>query len=53
LSDEPGHEDCPVDESGWFNTGDVAAIPQRVFCKSLIELKTSSSLAASGLVQLR
>lgn len=26
LSDEPGHDDCPVDEKGWFETGDVAAI---------------------------
>ncbi|MCG8416063.1 MAG: long-chain fatty acid--CoA ligase [Pseudomonadales bacterium] len=26
LSDEPGSEDCPVDEKGWFQTGDVAAI---------------------------
>ena len=26
LSDVPGHEECPVDKDGWFNTGDVAAI---------------------------
>ena len=26
LSDEPGAEDCPVDEKGWFQTGDVASI---------------------------
>ena len=26
LSDVPGAEDCPVDENGWFQTGDVAAI---------------------------
>ena len=25
LSDVPGHEECPVDKDGWFNTGDVAA----------------------------
>ena len=31
LSDTPGHEDCPVDESGWFNTGDVAAITPEGF----------------------
>ncbi|MBU14989.1 MAG: long-chain fatty acid--CoA ligase [Gammaproteobacteria bacterium] len=26
LSDVPGDEECPVDEKGWFNTGDVATI---------------------------
>jgi acyl-CoA synthetase (AMP-forming)/AMP-acid ligase II len=26
LSDVPGNEECPVDEKGWFNTGDVATI---------------------------
>ena len=26
LSEKPGEEDCPVDENGWFQTGDVAAI---------------------------
>ncbi len=26
LSDVPGAEDCPVDEQGWFQTGDVASI---------------------------
>lgn len=26
LSDVPGDEDCPVDEKGWFDTGDVASI---------------------------
>ncbi len=26
LSDVPGAEDCPVDEKGWFQTGDVASI---------------------------
>ena len=26
LSDVPGDEDCPVDEKGWFQTGDVASI---------------------------
>lgn len=26
LSDVPGDEECPVDEKGWFNTGDVASI---------------------------
>lgn len=26
LSDMPGDDDCPVDEKGWFRTGDVAAI---------------------------
>ena len=31
LSDTPGHEDCPVDKSGWFNTGDVAAITPEGF----------------------
>ena len=26
LSDVPGDDECPVDETGWFNTGDVATI---------------------------
>lgn len=26
LSQEPGSEGCPVDEQGWFDTGDVATI---------------------------
>ncbi|WP_299084352.1 long-chain-fatty-acid--CoA ligase [uncultured Paraglaciecola sp.] len=26
LSQEPGSEGCPVDEKGWFDTGDVAII---------------------------
>jgi fatty-acyl-CoA synthase len=26
LSDVPGDDECPVDEKGWFNTGDVATI---------------------------
>ena len=26
LSEKTGEEDCPVDENGWFQTGDVAAI---------------------------
>ena len=26
LSQEPGSEGCPVDEHGWFDTGDVATI---------------------------
>ncbi len=26
LSDVQGDEECPVDEKGWFNTGDVATI---------------------------
>lgn len=26
LSDTPGSDECPVDEKGWFQTGDVAAI---------------------------
>ncbi len=26
LSDVPGSDDCPVDEQGWFETGDVASI---------------------------
>jgi acyl-CoA synthetase (AMP-forming)/AMP-acid ligase II len=26
LSQEPGSEGCPVDSSGWFDTGDVATI---------------------------
>lgn len=26
LSDVPGEEGCPVDEKGWFQTGDVASI---------------------------
>lgn len=26
LSDVPGADDCPVDEKGWFETGDVASI---------------------------
>ena len=26
LSDVPGSNDCPVDEKGWFETGDVASI---------------------------
>lgn len=33
LSDEPGSEDCPVDASGWFQTGDVASITPEGFLK--------------------
>jgi fatty-acyl-CoA synthase len=33
LSDVPGDEDCPVDEKGWFQTGDVAAITPDGFLK--------------------
>ena len=33
LSDVPGDEDCPVDEKGWFQTGDVAAITAEGFLK--------------------
>ncbi|HAJ75031.1 MAG TPA: long-chain fatty acid--CoA ligase [Gammaproteobacteria bacterium] len=31
LSDVPGAEDCPVDEKGWFQTGDVASITAEGF----------------------
>lgn len=31
LSDVPGAEDCPVDEKGWFETGDVASITPEGF----------------------
>ena len=33
LSDVPGDEDCPVDEKGWFQTGDVASITPEGFLK--------------------
>tara|TARA_B110000444_G_C18841952_1_gene599496 strand:- start:1740 stop:3386 length:1647 start_codon:yes stop_codon:yes gene_type:complete len=33
LSDVPGHEDCPVDEKGWLQTGDVASITPEGFMK--------------------
>ncbi|KXI28740.1 long-chain-fatty-acid--CoA ligase [Paraglaciecola hydrolytica] len=31
LSQEPGSEGCPVDEHGWFDTGDVATIDANGF----------------------
>ena len=33
LSDVPGDEGCPVDENGWFDTGDVASISADGFLK--------------------
>ena len=33
LSDVPGEEGCPVDENGWFDTGDVASISPDGFLK--------------------
>jgi acyl-CoA synthetase (AMP-forming)/AMP-acid ligase II len=33
LSQEPGSEGCPVDELGWFDTGDVATINPQGFMK--------------------
>ncbi|MEZ5490855.1 MAG: long-chain-fatty-acid--CoA ligase [Gammaproteobacteria bacterium] len=33
LSDVPGDADCPVDEKGWFQTGDVAAITPEGYLK--------------------
>jgi len=33
LSDKPGAEDCPVDEHGWFQTGDVASITPEGYLK--------------------
>ena len=33
LSDVPGNEGCPVDENGWFDTGDVASISADGFLK--------------------
>ena len=33
LSDVPGDEDCPVDDKGWFQTGDVAAITPEGYLK--------------------
>lgn len=33
LSDVPGDKDCPVDEKGWFQTGDVASITPEGFLK--------------------
>lgn len=31
LSDIPGSEECPVDDNGWFETGDVASITPEGF----------------------
>ena len=31
LSDIPGSDDCPVDDNGWFETGDVASITPEGF----------------------
>ena len=31
MSQEPGSEGCPVDEHGWFDTGDVATIDPKGF----------------------
>ncbi|MEC7126653.1 MAG: long-chain fatty acid--CoA ligase, partial [Pseudomonadota bacterium] len=33
FSDVPGDEGCPVDENGWFDTGDVASISADGFLK--------------------
>ena len=33
ISDVPGDEECPVDETGWFDTGDVASISPDGFLK--------------------
>ena len=33
MSQEPGSEGCPVDEKGWFDTGDVATINPQGFMK--------------------
>ena len=33
LTDVPGDEGCPVDENGWFDTGDVASISPDGFLK--------------------
>lgn len=33
LSQEPGSEGCPVDELGWFETGDVATINPQGYMK--------------------
>ena len=33
LTDVPGDEGCPVDENGWFDTGDVASISTDGFLK--------------------
>ena len=33
LSQEPGSEGCPVDDKGWFDTGDVAIITPEGFLK--------------------
>ena len=33
LSQEPGAEGCPVDELGWFDTGDVATINPQGYMK--------------------
>ena len=33
MSDKPGAEDCPVDEHGWFQTGDVASITPEGYLK--------------------
>ena len=33
LSQEPGSQGCPVDELGWFDTGDVATINPQGFMK--------------------
>ncbi len=33
LSQEPGSEGCPVDELGWFDTGDVATINPQGYMK--------------------
>ncbi|MFT5677167.1 MAG: acyl-CoA synthetase (AMP-forming)/AMP-acid ligase II [Paraglaciecola sp.] len=33
MSQEPGTEGCPVDEQGWFDTGDVATINPQGFMK--------------------
>lgn len=33
LSQEPGSEGCPVDASGWFDTGDVATINPQGYMK--------------------
>jgi fatty-acyl-CoA synthase len=33
MSQEPGSEGCPVDDKGWFDTGDVATINPQGFMK--------------------